>query len=70
MKGARCLNDAKPMAIKVETFRTHYLIRTPKVEKLSLQPIRCTVSGSADKVFNPEAPELNLCKPVRTRGVG
>ena len=30
----------KPKEIKVETFRTDYLIRTPKVEKLSLQPIR------------------------------
>ena len=30
----------KPTKIKVETVRTDYLIRTPKVEKLSLQAIR------------------------------
>ena len=29
----------KPKGINVETFRIDYLIRTPKVEKLSLQPI-------------------------------
>ena len=31
---------------KVETFRIDYLIRTPKVEKLSLQPISFWLSGS------------------------
>ena len=30
----------KPKEIKVETFRIDYLIRGPKDEKLSLQPIR------------------------------
>ena len=34
------LTGPKPKGIKVETFRTDCLIRTPKVEKLSLQPIR------------------------------
>ena len=34
------LTGPKPKGIKVETFRIDYLIRTPKVEKLSLQPIR------------------------------
>ena len=34
------LTGPKPKEIKVETFRIDYLIRTPKVEKLSLQPIR------------------------------
>ena len=33
------LTGPKPKGIKVETFRIDYLIRTPKVEKLSLQPI-------------------------------
>ena len=30
----------KTQGIKVETFRIDYIIRTPKVEKLSLQAIR------------------------------
>ena len=34
------LTGPKPKGIKVETFRIDYLIRTPKVKKLSLQPIR------------------------------
>ena len=34
------LTGPKPKEITVETFRIDYLIRTPKVEKLSLQPIR------------------------------
>ena len=34
------LTGPKPKEIKVETFRIDYLIRGPKVEKLSLQPIR------------------------------
>ena len=34
------LAGPKPKEIQVETFRIDYLIRTPKVEKLSLQPIR------------------------------
>ena len=33
------LTGPKPKETKVETFRIDYLIRTPKVEKLSLQPI-------------------------------
>ena len=33
------LTGPNPKEIKVETFRIDYLIRTPKVEKLSLQPI-------------------------------
>ena len=33
------LSGPKPKEIKVETFRIDYLLRTPKVEKLSLQPI-------------------------------
>ena len=33
------LTGPKPNKIKVETFRIDYLIRAPKVEKLSLQPI-------------------------------
>ena len=33
------LTGPKPKGIKVQTFRIDYLIRTPKVEKLSLQPI-------------------------------
>ena len=33
------LTGSKPKGIKVETFEIHYLIRTPKVEKFSLQPI-------------------------------
>ena len=33
------LTGPKPKEIKVETFRIDYLIRKPKVEKLSLQPI-------------------------------
>ena len=36
-----CLTGSKPKGTKVETFRIDYLIRTPKVEKLSLQPISC-----------------------------
>ena len=38
-----CLTGPKPKGIKVETFRIGYLIRTPKVEKLSLQPISCGI---------------------------
>ena len=38
--GFRVLTGPKPKGIKVETFRIDYLIRTPKVQKLSLQPIR------------------------------
>ena len=34
------LTGPRPKEIKVETFRIDYLIRAPKVEKLSLQPIR------------------------------
>ena len=37
MKGL--LTGPKPKEAKVETFRIDYLIRTRKVEKLSLQPI-------------------------------
>ena len=33
------LTGPKPKEIKVETFRIDYRIRTPKVEKLILQPI-------------------------------
>ena len=33
--GSCRLTGPKPKGIKVETFRTDYLIRTPKVEKLS-----------------------------------
>ena len=33
------LTGPKPKGIKVETFRIYYLIRPPKVENLSLQPI-------------------------------
>ena len=39
----KLLTGPKPKGIKVETFRIDYLIRTPKVEKLSLQPIRLVV---------------------------
>ena len=39
------LTGPKPKGIKVETFRIDYLIRTPKVEKLSLQPISL-IAGS------------------------
>ena len=38
------LTGPKPKEIKVETFRNDYVIRTPKVEKLSIQPIRQRVS--------------------------
>ena len=41
---ALILTGPKPKEIKVETFRIDYLIRGPKVEKLSLQPIRITLS--------------------------
>ena len=40
--GGAPLTGPKPKEIKVETFRIDYLIRTPKVEKLSLQPVRLT----------------------------
>ena len=33
------LTGPKPKEITVETFRIDYLLRGPKVEKLSLQPI-------------------------------
>ena len=47
------LTGPKPKEIKVETFRIDYLIRTPKVEKLSLQPIRrhSWAWGSGSGVF-------------------
>ena len=44
----------KPKEIKVETFRIDYLIRTPKVEKLSLQPIR---SSAAETPANRQVSE-------------
>ena len=40
------LTGPKPKEIKVETFRIDYPIRGPKVEKLSLQPIRLRVSST------------------------
>ena len=40
--GSRVLTGPKPKEIKVETVRIDYLIKGPKVEKLSLQPIRYT----------------------------
>ena len=46
------IHFSKPKEIKVETFRIDYLIRTQKVEKLSLQPISFTL-----------APELKPPKP-------
>ena len=46
----KLLTGPKPKEIKVETFRIDYLIRTPKVEKLSLQPVRFK-----DKARSPNA---------------
>ena len=40
------LTGPEPKKIKVETFRIDYLIRTPKVEKLSLQPIRLPTTST------------------------
>ena len=40
------LTGPKPKEIKVETFRIDYPIRGPKVEKLSLQPMRLRVSST------------------------
>ena len=40
MTATTILTGPKPNEIKAETFRIDYLIRDPKVEKLSLQPIR------------------------------
>ena len=34
------LTGPKQQEIKAETFKIDHLVRTPKVEKLSLQPIR------------------------------
>ena len=45
-----CLTGPKPKGIKVETFRIDCLIRTPKVKKLSLQPIRCFIVVSTLKL--------------------
>ena len=39
------LTGPKPKEIKVETFRIDYIVRTPKVEKLSLQPISKSRTG-------------------------
>ena len=33
------LTGPKPKEIKAETFRIHYLIRSPKVEKLGFEPV-------------------------------
>ena len=41
------LTGPKPKKIKVETFRIDYFVRTPKVKKLSLQPI-------SRRVYDPE----------------
>ena len=38
--------NPKPKEIEVETFRIDYLIRGPKVEKLSLEPIRFLVGNA------------------------
>ena len=46
----------KPKEIQVETFRIDYHIRTPKVEKLSLQPISLYVTISLTDSFS-----LYLC---------
>ena len=53
-EGRVSLTGAKPKEIKVETFRIDYLIRTPKVEKLSLQPIslRFRIQGLGFSVFS------------------
>ena len=40
------LTGPKPKNINVETFRIDYLIRTPQVEKLSLQPISRALRGA------------------------
>ena len=37
--GTEGMKPVNPQKIKVETFRIDHLIRTPKVEKLSLRPI-------------------------------
>ena len=44
------LTGPKPKEIKVETFRIDYLIRAPKVEKLSKQPISLMTWGIRLKV--------------------
>ena len=43
--GSAFLTGPKPKGIKDETFRIDYLIRTAKVEKFSLQPIRFKQDG-------------------------
>ena len=45
-KNSQTLTGPKPKEILVETFGIDYLIRTPKVEKLSLQPIRTPLNPS------------------------
>ena len=49
------LTGPKPKEIKVETFRIDYLIRTPRVEKLSLQPIRYLERAPDLKPPNPKS---------------
>ena len=53
------LTGPKPKEIKVETFIIDYLIRSPKVEKLSLQPIR--IWG-----FNTNHETHMACSPAYT----
>ena len=56
------LTGPKPKGIKVETFRIDYLIRTPKVEKLSLQPIRKKTDTNPLK-SQARSPQLLPWKP-------
>ena len=49
------LTGPKPKGIKVKIFRIDYLIRTPKVKKFSLQPIRLRVVGWRNPNWRTEA---------------
>ena len=65
------LTGPKPKEIKVETFRIDYLIRGPKVEKLSFQPISLeSPESEADAVstshlYSPVS-ALDPCNPRHT----
>ena len=56
------LTGAKPKEIKVETFRIDYLIRGPKVAKLSLQQIRNNRNPKPQTQIQNRKPKLQVRK--------
>ena len=59
------LTGPKPKEIEVETFRIDYLVRTPKVEKLSLQPIgKGTIILTTTHTVDGQNPALPIIRNI------